>query len=74
MQERKCSAGRRRIDPLIFLLMLVLQQLFNLSDDETEFHVNDRRSYEEFVGLAVVNDIPDATILIFSENAFVRPE
>ncbi|WP_341882307.1 transposase [Synechococcus sp. UW140] len=30
--------------------MLVLQQLFNLSDEEIEFQVNDRRSFEEFVG------------------------
>ena len=28
--------------------MLVLQQLFSLSDDETEFQVNDRRSFEKF--------------------------
>ena len=41
--------------------MLVLQQLFNLSDEELEFQVNDRRSFEEFVGLGVMNDIPDAT-------------
>ncbi|MCE2838427.1 MAG: transposase [Cyanobium sp. 49614_E6] len=26
--------------------MLVLQQLFNISDDELEYQVNDRRSFE----------------------------
>ena len=45
--------------------MLVLQQLFNLSDDEVEFQANDRRSFEEFVGLGVMNDIPDATTVAF---------
>ena len=40
--------------------MLVLQQLFHLSDEELEFQVNDRRSFEEFVGLGVMNSIPDA--------------
>ena len=30
VQERKSSAGRRRIDPLILFKMLVLQQLYNL--------------------------------------------
>ena len=49
-QERKSNAGRKRIDPLILFKMLVLQQLFNLSDEEIEFQVNDRRSFEEFVG------------------------
>ena len=64
-QERKSNAGRKRIDPLILFKMLVLQQLFNLSDDELEFQVNDRRSFEEFVGLGVMNSIPDATTVAF---------
>ena len=45
--------------------MLILQQLFNLSDEEVEFQVNDRRSFEEFVGLGVMNDIPDVTTVAF---------
>ena len=32
--ERKSNAGRKRIDPLILFKMLVLQQLFNLIDEE----------------------------------------
>ena len=63
--ERKSSAGRKRIDPLILFKMLVLQQLFNISDEELEFQVNDRRSFEEFVGLGVMNSIPDATTVAF---------
>ena len=64
-QERKSNAGRKRIDPLILFKMLILQQLFNLSDEELEFQVNDRRSFEEFVGLDVMNNIPDATTIAF---------
>jgi IS5 family transposase len=64
-QDRKSNAGRKRIDPLILFKMLVLQQLFNLSDEEIEFQVNDRRSFEEFVGLGVMNTIPDATTVAF---------
>lgn len=64
-QERKSNAGRKRIDPLILFKMLILQQLFNLSDEELEFQVNDRRSFEEFVGLGVMNNIPDATTIAF---------
>ena len=60
-QERKSNAGRKRIDPLVLFKMLVLQQLLNLSDEQIEFQVNDRRYFEEFVGLGVTNDIPDAT-------------
>ena len=49
----------------ILFKMLVLQQLFNLSDEALEFQVNDRRSFEEFVGLGVMNTIPDATTIAF---------
>ena len=38
-QERKSNAGRERIDSLILFKMLVLQQLFNLSDEEIEFQL-----------------------------------
>ena len=71
-KEGKSNAGRKRIDPLILFKMLVLQQLFNLSDEEVEFQVNDRRSFEEFVGLGVMNDIPDSTTVVFFWNVSVR--
>ena len=45
--------------------MLILQQLFNLSDEELEFQVNNRRSLEKFVGLGMINTIPDATTFAF---------
>jgi len=36
-----------------------------LGDEEFEFQVNDRRSFEDFVGLGLMNDIPDATTVAF---------
>ena len=47
-QECKSKAGRKRIYPLILFRILVLQQLFDLSDEEVEFHVNDMRLFVEF--------------------------
>jgi IS5 family transposase len=70
--ERKSNAGHKRIDPLILFKMLVLQQLFNLSDQELEFQVNDRRSFEEFVGLGVMNSIPDATTVAFFRDRLLK--
>ena len=70
--ERKSNAGRKRIDPLILFKMLVLQQLFNLSDQELEFQVNDRRSFEEFVDLGVMNSIPDATTVAFFRDRLLK--
>jgi len=52
--------------------MLVLQQLFNLSDQELEFQVNDRHFFEEFVGLGVMNSIPDATTVAFFRDRLFK--
>ena len=64
-QERKSNAGHERIDPLVLFKILVLQQLFNLSDEQLEFQLDDRRSFEVFVALDVMNSIPNATTVAF---------
>ena len=67
--ERKSNAGRKRINPLILFKMLILQQLFNLSDEELEFQVNDRQSWDEFTGHGVMNYSRDATtVALFRER------
>jgi transposase, IS5 family len=48
--------------------MLVLQKLFNLIDEEVRFQVNDRRTFKEFTGLGIMNDIPDATKVAFLDS------
>ena len=40
----------KELIPLFYSKILVLQQLFNLSDYEVEYQVNDPRSFEKFVG------------------------
>ncbi len=73
-KERRGNADRIRIDPITQFKMLILQQLFNLSDDEFEFQTNDRRSFEEFIGLGVMNRIPDATSIAFFRERLRRAE
>ena len=64
-QDCKSNASRKRIDPLILFKMLVLQKVFNLIDEEVEFQANDRRTFKEFISLGIMNDIPDATKVVF---------
>jgi len=52
--------------------MLVLQQLFSLSNDEAKFQINDQQSFENFVGLGVINDIIDAITVVFLESVTGR--
>ena len=41
--------------------MLVLQQLYNISDEELEYQFNDRLSFMRFLGLGLPEPLPDAT-------------
>ena len=50
------------------------QQLFNLRDEDLEFQVNGRRSFEEFFGLGVMNSIPDAKTVAFFRESLRKAE
>jgi Transposase and inactivated derivatives, IS5 family len=41
----------------------ILQSLYNLSDDATEFQILDRHSFGRFLGLHISQKVPDATII-----------
>ena len=66
---RKSSAGRKPIDALVLFRMLVLQSLYNLSDEQVEYQVRDRLSFTRFLGLGFESRIPDGTTLwLFREK------
>lgn len=46
----KSSTGRKPMCVGLILKMLVLQALYNLSEDQTEFQVRDRLSFQRFWG------------------------
>lgn len=49
--------------------VLVLQALYNLSDDAAEFMIKDRLSFMRFLGLGLADRVPDAkTIWLFREH------
>ncbi len=61
--------GRPAYDDVLMLKILVLQQLYNLSDDQTEFQIRDRYSFCRFLGLSPEGRIPDAkTIWLYRER------
>src|SRR6266567_7879182 len=52
--EKKSNAGRKPIDVIVMFRMLVLQSLYNLSDEQVEYQVRDRLSFTRFEGAASV--------------------
>jgi len=68
-QERKSNAGRKPINRLILFKLLILQQLYNLSDEEVEYQTHDRASFQRFLGLSPEAEVPDAkTIWLFRQH------
>lgn len=63
------KGGRPPFDLLMMFKILVLQALYDLSDDQAEFVINDRLSFMRFIGLGFGDKVPDAkTIWLFREH------
>ena len=63
------KGGRPPFDTVLMFKVLVLQALYNLSDEQTEYQILDRQSFMMFVGLELCDDVPDArTIWLFRET------
>ena len=61
--------GRPQWDCVLMFKILLLQQWYNIADDKTEYLINDRLSFQRFLGLTLGDKVPDAkTIWLFREN------
>jgi IS5 family transposase len=65
----RSKGGRPPYDAVLMFRVLVLQTLYTLSDDQTEYQLKDRLSFMRFVGLALYDPVPDAkTIWLYREQ------
>jgi IS5 family transposase len=65
----RARGGRPPYDAVLMFKVLVLQTLYTLSDDQTEYQIKDRLSFMRFLGLALEDRVPDAkTIWLFREQ------
>jgi transposase, IS5 family len=65
----RARGGRPPYDAVLMFKVLVLQTLYTLSDDQTEYQIRDRLSFMRFLGLALEDRVPDAkTIWLFREQ------
>lgn len=69
-KARKSNAGRKPFDVVLLMFkVLILQSLYNLSDDAIEFQIRDRLSFMRFLNLTLGDVVPDAkTIWLFREQ------
>ena len=70
--ERRSSAGRKPWDEVLIFKALVVQALYNLSDEQTEYQLCHRLSFMRFPGLGLEDAVPDATTLWLYREALAR--
>jgi hypothetical protein len=51
-KPRKSNAGAKPFDVVLMFMVLIVQQLYNLSDDGLEYQIRDRLSFMRFFGAA----------------------
>lgn len=67
--EPKGPGGRPGFHPLFMFKILVLQSVYGLADEQTQFQILDRRSFHRFLGITEADPVPDQnTIREFREK------
>ena len=65
----RSKGGRPPFGAVLMFKVLVLQSLYGLADEQTEFQIRDRLSFMRFLGLDLHGRVPDArTIWLFREQ------
>jgi IS5 family transposase len=59
-KKAKGAGGRPPYDYVLMFKILILQRIYNIADDQTEFQINDRMSFMRFLGLALGETVPDS--------------
>jgi IS5 family transposase len=68
-EEPKGPGGRPAFQPRFMFKILVLQSLYGLADEQTQFQILDRRSFHRFLEISEADRVPDQnTIREFREK------
>lgn len=69
ISEDKRLGGRQRWDRVMMFKILILQMLHGISDDATEYSINNQLDFQRFLGLQLSDNVPDAkTIWKYKEE------
>lgn len=69
VRQDRGQGGRPAFDSVLMFKILLLQQWYGMADDKAEYQINDRLSFQRFLGLGLGAKVPDAkTIWLFREK------
>jgi IS5 family transposase len=57
------KGGRPPYPVIVMFKIILLQELYNVANDQTEYLINDRLSWKRFLGLTLSDKAPDATTI-----------
>jgi len=65
----KGVGGRPPYDRVMMFKVMVMQRYYNLSDEQMEFQLKDRLTFQRFLGLTLADEVPDEkTIWLYREE------
>lgn len=68
-KNKTSRGGRPSYDCILMFKIIIIQILYDLSDEQTEFQIKDRLSFMRFLCLSLIDKVPDArTIWFFKEK------
>ena len=68
------KGGRPPFSKLILFKALIIQSLYNLSDDQLEFQIVDRVSFKRFLGLKKSDKVPDSLTFWFLREQLIEKD
>jgi transposase, IS5 family len=74
VKPAKGPGGRPPHDRLKMFKTLVVQRFYNLSDEQTEYQVSDRLSFQQFIGWTLADKAPDANTIWDFREALIQAD
>jgi hypothetical protein len=68
----RAKGGRPPYDAVLMFKVLVLQTLYTLSDEQTEYQIKDRLSFMRFAGVELSDHVPEAKAIWLYREALAR--
>ena len=68
------KGGRPPFDKLVMFKALLIQSLYNLSDDQLEYQIVDRASFKRFLGLKKSDKVPDSKTFWFFREQLIEKD
>lgn len=68
------KGGRPSFNKLVLFKAMLVQSLYNLSDDQLEYQITDRASFKRFLGLKKSDKVPDSKTFWFFREQLIEKD